>query len=223
MYTELRWGEVQTAKRGAAERQGPGGDFGKSSDGRAVRRGSSPDRHQARKGNGEPKGLRRAQERAQRRGPWGKAGLESRGRSGTGRARASRGSDGWSLEPRQSPLRSVLFARGSGAKGDGDSAGWGNMKSPVPQCWSFVPGGRHPPNPPAMGERAPPSSSAPLHRERKGTGIVPCPVPGVPGRDTAPPGAGRAGQAERDRPAPAAPGAAPAPRPGPGAHRPRSS
>lgn len=41
-------------------------------------------------------------------------------------------------------------------------------------------------------------------------------MPGVPGRDTARPGAGTAGQAERDRPAPAAPVQRPPPAPAPG-------
>lgn len=161
LCTEVRGGEGQTAKRGAAERQGPGGDFGKSSDGRAVRRGSSPDRAPARgdQPSPSPEGQRGAQgaaagtESAQRRGPWGKAGLpRAAGEARDGACRVPGAPmPGPRLEPRQSLLcgrRCPLGARGQRERED--AAGRGNMQSPAPQCWSFVPGGRHPPNPPAM-------------------------------------------------------------------------
>lgn len=95
------------------------------------------DRHQAQRGSGEPKGLRRAQKahngevRGERQGS-----REPREKRGTGRAQSSRGSD--ARPPpgaaAKSPLRPALPARGSGAKGERGRSGAGEYaksRSPV--------------------------------------------------------------------------------------------
>lgn len=123
--------------------------------------GNSPDRAATRgdRPAARPNGQRGAQgaaagtERRTAARCVGKGSRERREQRGTGRAQASRGFDAWPrLEPRQSLLRGQRGPPGAwGQREKEDAAGRGNMKSPAPHCWSFVPGGRHPPNPPAVG------------------------------------------------------------------------